>query len=114
MYKFGRGFTGLSTDWIGETATGDQVADPAKFDISRWPNPHISFGAGIRSCLGSVLARLEARVVLTALLERAPKLSLVDRTYGLAAACAASRAKGALGSAKGGLKWIRKPGTKEY
>ncbi len=38
----------------------------------------MSFGAGIHSCLGLALARLEARVVLTALLDRAPKLSLAD------------------------------------
>jgi cytochrome P450 len=57
---------------------GDQFADPDKFDVSRRPNPHMSFGAGIHSCLGLALARLEARVVLTALLDRAPKLSLAD------------------------------------
>ncbi len=58
---------------------GDQFPDPDNFDVSRRPNPHMSFGSGIHSCLGLALARLEARVVLTALLERAPRLSLVGR-----------------------------------
>lgn len=40
------------------------------FDIDRTPNPHIAFGHGIHFCLGSALARLEATVALTALLDR--------------------------------------------
>jgi cytochrome P450 len=43
---------------------------PHKFDISRSPNPHLGFGHGIHFCLGAALARLEARVVLTDLLQR--------------------------------------------
>lgn len=36
--------------------------NPDQFDISRKPNPHIAFGAGIHVCLGMKLAKLEARV----------------------------------------------------
>lgn len=39
---------------------------------------HIAFGAGIHSCLGMWLARLELEEVLTALVRRFPKISLVD------------------------------------
>lgn len=50
--------------------------DPDTFDITRDPNPHISFGDGTHFCLGSNLARLEARVLFTELLTRLPDLHL--------------------------------------
>ncbi len=52
--------------------------DPERFDISRYPNPHMGFGAGIHYCLGAPLARLEAEVVFTKLLQRFASLSLVE------------------------------------
>ncbi len=47
-----------------------QFRDPARFDITRDPNPHIAFGHGIHSCLGAALARLEGRIALSDLLAR--------------------------------------------
>jgi len=52
-------------------------ADPARLDLSRVENPHISFGAGIHFCLGAPLARVELQASFGALLRRAPGLSLV-------------------------------------
>jgi cytochrome P450 len=46
-----------------------QVADPDRFDITREPIPHISFGHGIHFCLGAALSRLEAKVALPDLLD---------------------------------------------
>ncbi len=40
------------------------------FDIHRNPNRHIAFGHGIHFCLGAPLARLEARIAFSLLLER--------------------------------------------
>ena len=55
-------------------------ADPDRFDITRTPNPHMGFGAGIHYCLGAPLARLEAEVAFTRLLQRYPSLTLADPT----------------------------------
>jgi len=52
--------------------------DPDRFDIARSPNPHMAFGAGIHYCLGAPLARLEAEIVFTRLLQRYPSLALAD------------------------------------
>lgn len=47
--------------------------DPHVFDVHR-KGGHLTFGGGLHYCLGSVLARLEARLLLTELLERFPTL----------------------------------------
>ncbi len=44
--------------------------EPARFDITRNPNPHLAFGHGIHSCLGAALSRMEARIALSDILER--------------------------------------------
>lgn len=52
--------------------------DPFRFDIARTPNDHVAFGFGPHFCLGSSLARIEARIMFEQLLERLPDLHLVD------------------------------------
>jgi cytochrome P450 len=51
-------------------------AHPARFDVARSPNPHLSFGGGVHFCLGAPLARLEAKIALAKLLARLPRLRL--------------------------------------
>jgi nocardicin N-oxygenase len=43
-------------------------ADPDRFDITRKNPPLLVFGSGAHACVGAVLARLEARTLLTRLL----------------------------------------------
>lgn len=50
--------------------------DPDRFDITRTPNPHLSFGYGPRFCIGASLARVELHAVFTALPRRFPTLQL--------------------------------------
>ncbi len=45
-------------------------------DITRDPNPHIGFGAGIHFCIGAPLARLEMGISLPELFKRFPTLEL--------------------------------------
>jgi cytochrome P450 len=52
-------------------------ADPDRVDVTRDPNPHVSFGLGRHRCLGATLARTEIRIALSALLRRLPELELV-------------------------------------
>jgi cytochrome P450 len=49
---------------------------PETMDLTRDPNPHIGFGAGIHFCLGAPLARLEMSVSLPALWEKYPSMQL--------------------------------------
>lgn len=44
--------------------------NPHSFDVTRSPNPHLSFGFGTHFCLGAPLARMQARMAIEALFAR--------------------------------------------
>lgn len=51
-------------------------ADADRLDIERRPTNHLGFGVGIHYCLGAPLARLEAQLAITALLDTYPSIDL--------------------------------------
>ena len=57
---------------------------PERFDLSRSPNPHVSFGGGgIHHCLGNQLARQQLRALWAELLHRLPDIEASgDPSYG--------------------------------
>jgi cytochrome P450 len=89
----------LEDVWFGDTLVraGDPVLpalhsanrdpdvfdDPEEIDLTRETNPHLAFGHGPHHCIGGMLARLELRESLTALLERFPDLRLADGEEGV-------------------------------
>jgi cytochrome P450 len=73
-----------------ELADGDEVtcvtaaanrdparyADPDRFDIHRPFQPNLGFGVGLHNCLGAPLARLEAELAVTSLIEAVPDFAI--------------------------------------
>src|SRR5262249_37926115 len=53
--------------------------EPDKLDVGRQDVRPMSFGGGIHHCLGAQLARLEAELVFSALIERLPTLELPEK-----------------------------------
>jgi len=63
--------------WMGSANRDEAQFDRSdEFVVDRDPNPHLAFGNGIHFCLGAPLARLEAKIVLSAVLERFPTLRI--------------------------------------
>ncbi|MGW4211143.1 cytochrome P450 [Lentzea sp. NPDC004789] len=54
------------------------VDDPDTLDLTREPGSHLAFGHGVHFCLGQLLARMQLRIALPALLRRFPGLALAD------------------------------------
>ena len=64
--------------WIGSANHDDgEFTQAGEFMIDRNPNRHIAFGEGVHFCLGAPLARLEARIALETLVEKAGKLAVM-------------------------------------
>lgn len=63
----------------------EKFDNPDVYDVMRKTNGHLGFGAGIHACLGSNLARLEARVAFEEILQMMPEYELdesgLERTH---------------------------------
>jgi cytochrome P450 len=56
----------------------NHFASASEMDITRDPNPHIGFGAGIHFCLGGPLARLEMGIALPRLVKAFPDMKIAS------------------------------------
>jgi pimeloyl-[acyl-carrier protein] synthase len=54
-----------------------QFHEPEELDISRDPNPHLTFGAGALYCIGAALARLEGGMAIDAMVRRFEPLQVL-------------------------------------
>ncbi|GAA2554748.1 hypothetical protein GCM10010435_26570 [Winogradskya consettensis] len=52
----------------------DRYPDADRFDVTRKPSRHFSFGAGLHTCVGAAPARVQGRIALQVLTERLPGL----------------------------------------
>jgi cytochrome P450 len=71
---------GAELGLLFDSANHDPVVfdDPQTLRLGRRPNPHLTFGAGIHFCLGAPLGRLELQTSFRALLERFPRMELLE------------------------------------
>jgi len=62
---------------LGSANRDEEVFNnPTQLDLTRSPNPHIGFGAGIHFCIGAPLARLEMATALPELMRAFPAIEL--------------------------------------
>ena len=62
--------------YVSANRDEDIFDEPAKFDVGRDPNKHLSFGYGVHFCLGAALARMEINSFFTELLPRLDSIEL--------------------------------------
>jgi cytochrome P450 len=61
----------------------DQFADPGRFDITRTPNRHLSYGSGIHRCIGATLAHVELSTLFQRLMRERAGFTLAGEVMSL-------------------------------
>lgn len=64
--------------WGAANSDPEEFPDADEVRLDRFPNRHLAFGTGIHRCLGSHLARLEARIAIEEVLARVPDYEVAD------------------------------------
>ncbi|PID21783.1 cytochrome P450 [Sporosarcina sp. P3] len=65
--------------WVASANRDEAIFDqPNTFLIDRKPNQHLAFGKGIHFCLGSSLARLEAKIAIEVFVKNVSSIQLLD------------------------------------
>jgi cytochrome P450 len=66
------------TWYISANRDEEVFPDPYRFDVTRTPNDHVTFGpGGPHFCLGAHLARLETKILFQELLPRLRSIEIV-------------------------------------
>ncbi|WP_406349307.1 cytochrome P450 [Streptomyces sp. NBC_00144] len=52
--------------------------NPGQLDLLRPAQPHLTFGSGVHTCIGAGLGRLEARLMMSEVLDRLPEFTFAD------------------------------------
>lgn len=68
----------VSLGWAAANFDEEVFTEPEKVDISRKPNPHVSFGFGTHLCLGAPHARLIVRTLVKSLVNQVSQLKILD------------------------------------
>ncbi|WP_194921974.1 cytochrome P450 [Novosphingobium sp. NBM11] len=56
-----------------------QWSDPERFDIERKTSGHLAFGFGIHACVGQMMARLEADVLMSTIASKVARIELAGK-----------------------------------
>jgi cytochrome P450 len=64
--------------YISANRDPDVFDDPESVKLDRYPNRHVSFGAGMHRCLGSFLAKMMFETMLTAVFTRMPDYRVTE------------------------------------
>jgi len=68
----------VSLGWAAANFDPEVFNQPENIDLTRRPNPHVSFGFGTHLCLGAPHARLIVRSLLEALVERVATIEVLE------------------------------------
>ncbi|MEL7519204.1 MAG: cytochrome P450, partial [Pseudomonadota bacterium] len=64
--------------WAAANIDPSVFEDPTKLDLTRSPNPHVGFGSGHHSCLGSQQARVILRSLVKALGRQIGSIEIIE------------------------------------
>lgn len=70
----------VALGWASANFDETVFDDPQNVRLDRRPNPHLAFGIGAHSCLGSLHARLLLKSVLGRMIARVERIELVEET----------------------------------
>ena len=84
----------VSLGWAAANFDPEVFDEPEKIDLTRKPNPHVSFGFGTHLCLGAPHARLIIRSLLEALVAKVATIEILEATSHVEENLAYSRENG--------------------
>lgn len=84
----------ISLGWAAANFDPEVFDEPERIDLTRKPNPHVSFGFGTHLCVGAPHARLIIRSLLEALVAKVATIEILEATSHVEENLAYSRENG--------------------